>query len=500
MFSFFHPDGALPSDGEKEFIEHQKAAFMTLGCDQTVGASIAEYFTADPTVLSWRQELSRMLIASPEFRQDLSSLRGMLEDFSENLNYLHKIGESPESKLRSLLIAGDYLKIVRSLSEMLNHYDGENAPRSVRMLAKALREEFSSNEFARFEQELSRFNGVLDHVKSITVGVNLDAELRPKEAGVLSINDRVFKSGNRADRFLRLEFKRDEYCTIAPLTSATRNLSYRDRFLFDSAVNNALDRVLKETASYSIKQTATIIRGRMTPYLAILGELQALEPVLTYIQKMQDAGLPLCVADHTDKGCPSFEGLYDPRLCDKLGGRLTANNLTLEDHRKTVILTGPNSGGKTVFWRALATATLFASLGIPISAKSAQLGRIPTVYVAFSPENAKEDRGRLEQECAELGKIVQNCVGLSEIYLDEPFSTTSNEDAAALLSEFTDKLRQKDGTRLILTTHCREYAKDRLKDEKSLCLCLGSGAGRYTVIPDAVSEDSLAKAISDRYW
>lgn len=116
MFSFFHPDGALPSDGEKEFIEHQKAAFMTLGCDQTVGASIAEYFTADPTVLSWRQELSRMLIASPEFRQDLSSLRGMLEDFSENLNYLHKIGESPESKLRSLLIAGG-LPEDRSLTE-----------------------------------------------------------------------------------------------------------------------------------------------------------------------------------------------------------------------------------------------------------------------------------------------------------------------------------------------------------------------------------------------
>lgn len=59
-------------------------------------------------------------------------------------------------------------------------------------------------------------------IKSITIGVNLDAQLRPLEAGVVSVNKEIYKSGNVVDKMMRLDFKDDGFFCGTPLQRSTK--------------------------------------------------------------------------------------------------------------------------------------------------------------------------------------------------------------------------------------------------------------------------------------
>ena len=45
-----------------------------------------------------------------------------------------------------------------------------------------------SEYYAELNQRLAELTNRVREIKSVTIGVNLDAQLRPKDAGVLSIN------------------------------------------------------------------------------------------------------------------------------------------------------------------------------------------------------------------------------------------------------------------------------------------------------------------------
>lgn len=501
MFSILSPQADRQSPNPPDF-HFQKEAFLSLGCDRVVGSLISDYFTDSPSVVAYRAELFGALLHSPKLREDLSRIGSLLSEFYENLSYIKQIEGDTESNLRSLLMAKNYIEVIHELADILASHSEVSSVQSLQRLSTALENQLQSEDFKQFEQELSRYQDTVNNIKSITVGVNLDAQLRPKEAGLISINDQCFKSGNVIDRFLRLEFSPDEYCCIAPLTAATKEMHYTERFQVDNAVNNAFEKVLRTASAYNIRHTARIIDERMQPYAGLMNELRAIYPVLQYITKMQNGNLPLTMATalpESSEDALIAEDFYDPRLCEKKVP-IVKNSLTVKGKIQSVVLTGPNSGGKTVILRSLAMIQLFASLGIPVPARKA-VTTLPTqVFVAFAPENAAINNGRLEQECIALGRIAEACTETAIIFLDEPFSTTSYEDAVELLHEYIRKLSLKPNTRVVITTHFHGFAENLQNSDRALCCSLGYGSDRYNLICDSVSRSSRAKNISNQYW
>ena len=84
-------------------------------------------------------------------------------------------------------------------------------------------------------------------IKSVTIGVNLDAQLRPAEAGVLSINPEAFKSGDVLEKILRLNFKDDEYTCIANLVPFGKKQSENQKTALSLAFNSAINDVYKSS-------------------------------------------------------------------------------------------------------------------------------------------------------------------------------------------------------------------------------------------------------------
>ncbi|MBQ8260152.1 MAG: hypothetical protein IJY97_11400, partial [Clostridia bacterium] len=55
-------------------------------------------------------------------------------------------------------------------------------------LANHIKELVESEYYSELNKKLSELTKRVREIKSVTIGVNLDAQLRPAEAGVLSIN------------------------------------------------------------------------------------------------------------------------------------------------------------------------------------------------------------------------------------------------------------------------------------------------------------------------
>ena len=59
-------------------------------------------------------------------------------------------------------------------------------------ISKLVKSDYYADLNARLEELTSRVRDI----KSVTIGVNLDAQLRPRDAGVLAINPEPFRSGD----------------------------------------------------------------------------------------------------------------------------------------------------------------------------------------------------------------------------------------------------------------------------------------------------------------
>ena len=86
------------------------------------------------------------------------------------------------------------------------------------------------------------------------------------------------------------------------------------------------------------------------------------------------------------------------------------------------------------------------------------------------------------------------------VFLDEPFSTTSYEDAVELLYEYIGKMSRKDDTILMVTTHFHQFAEEMNRSDTALCCSLGYGVDQYKLISGSVNHTSRAKNISNQYW
>lgn len=148
---------------------------------------------------------------------------------------------------------------------------------------------------------------------------------------------------------------------------------------------------------------------------------------------------------------PSFEliGVYHP-----LVEHAVANDLAIKSSQKGFIISGPNTGGKTVSLKCVALSHLFLHLGLFIPAKSAELYPYRSLFF-FSHDHqslkdglssfASEAKGYLEM----LGQLESSNL----FVIDEIFNSTSSEEASALAISFLDEVHSRSQAHLVISTH-----------------------------------------------
>ncbi|MDR2134555.1 MAG: Smr/MutS family protein [Treponema sp.] len=154
-----------------------------------------------------------------------------------------------------------------------------------------------------------------------------------------------------------------------------------------------------------------------------------------------------------------------------LGKGAVPIDLALDGNTRTVIITGPNTGGKTV---ALKTAGLFAlmnqsGLALP-AAEGTILPVFDGVYADIGDEQSiGQSLSTFSAHIANIADIAARATGRSLVLLDELGSGTDPEEGSAIAMAVLDFLIAKNA-RLIVTTHhgiLKNYGHTREKVENA---------------------------------
>ncbi|HEX7158725.1 MAG TPA: Smr/MutS family protein, partial [Edaphobacter sp.] len=135
------------------------------------------------------------------------------------------------------------------------------------------------------------------------------------------------------------------------------------------------------------------------------------------------------------------------------GGRVVPVTVELEGERRELVITGPNTGGKTVTLKTVGLLALMAQSGIPAPADRAELPVFDAVLADIG------DYQSIEQNLSTFSAHVTNIDFLSRtatvhslVLLDELGSATDPEEGAALAVAIADHFR-RIGCIAIISTH-----------------------------------------------
>jgi len=153
----------------------------------------------------------------------------------------------------------------------------------------------------------------------------------------------------------------------------------------------------------------------------------------------------------------------------KANSNYVPNDVSLDDAGRLLVITGPNSGGKTAYCKTVVQIQLLGQIGCPIPAASARLVLAEHIfYQVPDPGHLDEGMGRFGHELKRTREIFFNSTSRSLVVLDELSEGTTFEEKMEL-SEYVLAGFYKLGASTLLVTHNHELC-ERLQDK---------GIGRY---------------------
>jgi len=156
-----------------------------------------------------------------------------------------------------------------------------------------------------------------------------------------------------------------------------------------------------------------------------------------------------------------LESARHPVLEDKLRREqrtIVPMTLALGGAEKVLVISGPNTGGKTVALKTTGLAALSAQSGIPVAAQRAVLPLFDRVLVDIGDEQSiAADLSTFSAHMLNLKSMLQSATPESLVLVDEMGTGTAPEEGAALAVALLDEFRAKNCIVLATTHH------DRLK-------------------------------------
>ena len=475
---------------------------------------LSDFFTEDIEVIKYRQQTMADILAIPEIKSALAEVHPILDDIQQLRRLDTESGNSGDSYLYSITEIELYVSCIDMMNRGFAPIRDRIKSPAFRTLADFIIELAGSEYYAELNKKLSALASRVHEVKSVTIGVNLDRELRPSSAGVISVNSEQFKSGRALDKILRLSFRHDAMTCIAELSPiGGKSQSDNKREALVAAFHSAIEDVFK----FSVKGWRSIVGEYVLDntdfLLKLLPEIEFVSRSAELINKLsKQPGCKMVTPTIEPKENKTFRaiGLYNPRVALAIDDEIVTNDFIFDDDARIYVLTGPNRGGKSVITVAVGAAEAMAMLGLPVPAEEAAISPVDGIFTHF-PEGAEDtiDKGRLGEECARLREIFDCATENSLVLLDESLSSTGAYEAAYIASEILTGFAVMR-TRGIFSTHLHELAarvpeiNEKSKELGGInidTLVAGIEEGRrsFKIVRAKPDGKSYARDIADKY-
>ncbi|ABL99252.1 DNA mismatch repair protein MutS [Shewanella amazonensis SB2B] len=136
------------------------------------------------------------------------------------------------------------------------------------------------------------------------------------------------------------------------------------------------------------------------------------------------------------------------------------NPVELSNHRRMLIVTGPNMGGKSTYMRQVALITLMAHIGSFVPAERALIGPVDRIFTRIgASDDLASGRSTFMVEMTETANILHNATANSLVLMDEIGRGTSTYDGMSLAWSAAEYLAQKLGAMTLFATHYFELTQ-----------------------------------------
>jgi len=135
-------------------------------------------------------------------------------------------------------------------------------------------------------------------------------------------------------------------------------------------------------------------------------------------------------------------------------GRFVPNDISFDNSRKFLLLTGPNMGGKSTYLRQTALITILGQAGSFVPAEKARIGIVDRVFTRVGAhDDLRRGRSTFMMEMIEVAHILRRATPRSLILLDEVGRGTSTFDGLAIAWSVTEDISTRVAARTLFATH-----------------------------------------------
>jgi DNA mismatch repair ATPase MutS len=482
-----------PSDAvDRSAFQHwSKNALADLAVDKLVKAlrhgptyehSVREILLtlcSDPEIITYRQETLEDFLNNPDFVGKLASLLPLMERLH---TYAGNRGMAQEDSIQQLLgrlnELNTYLSVVQKMRAAFQSSATAIRSRALKELDARLGQLEADETFQSMQENLPEMLARLNGVPSITLGINLDNELRPVEAVLLSVNDKPFKGGSFLDRLVGRKKAAKGDQGIGPIHEVPSDFVQG----IDSRVVRLPNRIdplmvpLFRDVYEVLKAVISPIASGLRRYAQVHADLLLpLDQEIAFylgaaalVQQMRELGLPMCRPEvlPAEARAAKIDQMYNLLLAlhpvyehgSDQRAPIVLNDVDFGPDGRIFILTGPNQGGKTVYTQAVGMLQLLFQAGLYVPARQASISPVDGIYTHFATEEEFNSRqGRLSEEASRLSEIFKTLTRHSLVLLNESLSSTSPRESFYLSLDIVRALRLYE-VRAIFATHLHELA------------------------------------------
>jgi len=496
-FSLLYPKGSgISSNGQDSCLELSTGAAHDLGLDEVIAAftpdrehqkEVRDLFSRlprDPQVITYRQAVLDDLLANPTLADRFASLLPVIDSLfassgrsNREMTWLHQV----------IWRAGELQNMIdcfEAMGESLRSVEGRIHSEGLRDLQEEIRQAQNDPKYQSLVKELPELLSKLRGCVSITIGVNLDASLRPIQATLLSVHEKPFTDQSLLNRLFGLQKDSEG---IAPLHSVPRRrVEGHYAFPISSELGWAVEPMmvpLFADLAKVLEKTTLPIADQLSRYAGLHGKLLMdlrhglifYLGAIRFIRRFQKLELSMCrpqIAPTEERRCEVKDSynvhlvLKHLELEDGTGPAIVENDILLGPDGHILILTGPNQGGKTTYMQGAGIVHILAQVGCYVPGKGALISPLDHLFTHFPLEEKPDsDAGRFGEETMRLRKIFEQVTRYSLVLLNESLSSTSFSESLYLAQDLVRILR-RIGTRAIYSTHMHELANrvDELND------------------------------------
>ena len=468
---------------------------------------IMDFFVTDTPTIHHRMDVFEDLMANPAVGQLFAEILPNLSDMVD----LVREKENDEGGFFQHFYYVRRLELYVSTVDKIHQVLASTnlCSQGLKTFAQDMAAEYHSEAFQNLKANLHEYLQSVKHVKSVTVGINLDNQLRLDDLGILSINEEYFTGGSMMETLLSADFSSNPSRRfMTHFTPVIKGLPDEQALQVTRAFNAAINTVVKRAAGTIRADVAAYLKVCTDKLYGLIPEISFLLAGLDFLTTAKAAGVPLCKPKYANDGRGAVTGLVNLHLLhSQPAAAIVPNDVVFDENGMIYILTGANSGGKTVFLNALGAAQILYQLGLPIPAREAVMAPVENIHVHFPiKETIQSSAGRLEYECALLSKMLKSVTPNSLVLMDETFSSTSAKDGLVLAEEVLKKLSHI-GCRAVFSTHIHELAEGvgalnsdgQAKIDNLTVATDGSGRRMYKVLRQSPDGSSHAKDIAKKY-